>query len=121
MTDRVKKLIGLHLAIAGGLCLLTILVFWSEIGCPIRALTGFPCPSCGMTRATFDLLRLDFAGAFENHPFVFVVYPYLFFLFHYNAPFLGRLPKGVRIGILTAGAVLFGAIYLIRLSLGIIP
>ena len=82
---------------------------------------NIPCPSCGMTRATFDLLRLDFAGAFANHPFVFVVYPYLFFLFHYNARFLRRLSKAVRVGILAGGAALFAVIYIVRLSLGMIP
>lgn len=121
MTDRTKKLLVLHFVIAGGLCLLAVLVFWSGMGCPIRALTGIPCPSCGMTRATFDLLRLDFADAFSNHPFVFVVYPYLFFLFHYNARFLRRLSKAVRVGILAGGAALFAVIYIVRLSLGMIP
>ena len=39
MTDRTKKLLVLHFVIAGGLCLLAVLVFWSGMGCPIRALT----------------------------------------------------------------------------------
>ena len=36
--------------------------------CPIRALTGLLCPSCGMTRALADMVRLDFAGAWHHNP-----------------------------------------------------
>ena len=39
----------------------------TDIGCPIRFLTGLPCPGCGMTRALLCGLRLDLAGAFEHH------------------------------------------------------
>ena len=31
--------------------------------CPMVMITGYPCPSCGMTRAGIRLLHLDFAGA----------------------------------------------------------
>ena len=33
--------------------------------CPSVLLTGYPCPACGMTRAAFCLLRMDFKGAFS--------------------------------------------------------
>ena len=41
--------------------------------CPMVLLTGFPCPGCGLTRAGFRVLRLDFAGAWRIHPFIFAV------------------------------------------------
>lgn len=41
--------------------------------CPVVLITGFPCPGCGLTRAFFRALRLDFAGAWETHPFIFAV------------------------------------------------
>ena len=44
--------------------------------CPAVLITGFPCPGCGMTRAFICLLHLDFAGAWQMHPFV-----YLFMIF----------------------------------------
>ena len=47
------------------------------IGCPIRWLTGIPCPGCGMTRALCALLKLDFSGAFYFHP---MIYPLLVFV-----------------------------------------
>jgi hypothetical protein len=37
--------------------------------CPFRALTGFRCPLCGLTRATRALTRADLGGALALHPF----------------------------------------------------
>ncbi len=45
--------------------------------CPMVVITGFPCPGCGLTRAGFRLLRLDFAGAFRIHPFIFPIVAYI--------------------------------------------
>jgi hypothetical protein len=45
--------------------------------CPVAALTGLPCPGCGLTRATLALLRGDFARAWQLHPLVFVALPAL--------------------------------------------
>jgi hypothetical protein len=42
--------------------------------CPFRALTGLPCPGCGMTRAFCSMGHGDFARAFGYNalaPFVF--------------------------------------------------
>lgn len=36
--------------------------------CPLANLTGWPCPSCGLTRATLALLQGDVAGALALHP-----------------------------------------------------
>lgn len=41
--------------------------------CPMVLITGFPCPGCGLTRAGFQVLGLDLAGAWETHPFIFAV------------------------------------------------
>lgn len=41
--------------------------------CPLIMLTGYPCPSCGLTRAGIQLLHFDFAGAWHMHPFIYVV------------------------------------------------
>jgi len=39
---------------------------WS---CPFRAVTGVPCPGCGLTRATLELLRGDLSGSLRTHAF----------------------------------------------------
>ncbi|MCR4688385.1 MAG: DUF2752 domain-containing protein [Saccharofermentans sp.] len=36
--------------------------------CPFKALTGFPCPLCGTSRAFLSLLKGDIEGAFYYHP-----------------------------------------------------
>ena len=44
--------------------------------CPAVLITGLPCPGCGMTRALIRLLHLDFAGAWQMHPFVYSFYDF---------------------------------------------
>lgn len=36
--------------------------------CPVRTITGLPCPSCGATRAAGALLEGDLLGAFSFNP-----------------------------------------------------
>lgn len=45
--------------------------------CPMVMITGLPCPGCGLTRAVFCLLRLDFSGAFRIHPFIYPIGLYI--------------------------------------------
>lgn len=45
---------------------------WSELpglSCPLRALTGIPCPTCFLTRATCASLRGDWHQALQLHAF----------------------------------------------------
>ena len=62
--------------------------------CPVVLLTGIPCPGCGMTRALMCVLRLDFAGAWEMHPFIYPII-FLAILFFYNRYF--RENKGMKV------------------------
>ena len=36
--------------------------------CPLRTLTGIPCPLCGMTTSVEATVRLDLAGALAANP-----------------------------------------------------
>lgn len=51
--------------------------------CPMVVLTGLPCPGCGLTRAGFSVLRMDFCGAWRIHPFIFPII-LLIILFCFN-------------------------------------
>ncbi len=50
-------------------------VLWLLTGsiCPMHAVTGIPCPGCGLTRAGLQALTLDFAGAWRMNPFIFPI------------------------------------------------
>ena len=43
--------------------------------CPIKLVTGIPCPGCGLSRATRLALSGDFAAATKMHPLVWLVVP----------------------------------------------
>lgn len=66
---------ALHLVLAYG-ALLGLFASGLPL-CPTAAVAGFPCPACGMTRASLATLRGDVAAAFALHPLVFVALPVL--------------------------------------------
>ncbi len=47
-------------------------------GCVFRKLTGFDCPGCGMTRATYAALHGDLPAAFRLNPVGMVLLPLAF-------------------------------------------
>jgi hypothetical protein len=65
----------LALALLAGVLLLPLLAFdWvtspqALVLCPLRAVTGIPCPSCGLTRALAHLERGHLVQALKFHPF----------------------------------------------------
>jgi hypothetical protein len=38
------------------------------VGCPLRAVTGIPCPLCGMTTSVTNTVRLDLVDALAASP-----------------------------------------------------
>lgn len=53
-------------ALAGGAAWLAIGLGWPQ--CPFLAMTGWPCLTCGATRATVAFLHGDFLQAFSWNP-----------------------------------------------------
>jgi Protein of unknown function (DUF2752) len=47
---------------------LPVLPGHDELGCPLRRLTGIPCPLCGMTTSVEATVRLHLGRAFEANP-----------------------------------------------------
>lgn len=64
----IDNLIKLVLRPAAFVGAVGLLLYLSDIGCVFRAVTGVPCPGCGMTRAWLALLRGDVASAIAYHP-----------------------------------------------------
>ena len=63
-----------------------------DVSCPIRVLTGIPCPTCGTTRALLSLLRGDVSAYLRYQPMaVFLVLSVLAAL---HLPYVkkGKLP-----------------------------
>ncbi len=54
--------------LVGCVGLLYILFHIFSFECPVKALIGFDCPGCGLTRAGAKLLSFNFVGAWEQNP-----------------------------------------------------
>ena len=53
-----------------------------NITCPIKYITGMPCPTCGMTRAMLALVRLDIKGYIEYNPMALFMCLIVFLYLH---------------------------------------
>ncbi|SJZ66860.1 DUF2752 domain-containing protein [Porphyromonas crevioricanis] len=69
--------------------LLPVIFFWESqpLHCPIRQLTGYPCPGCGTLRALRLLLQGDWFAAVEMNPLAvlfafYLLFSSLFYLFY---------------------------------------
>lgn len=76
MSDRKKTLIFIIAVSVIGLlaCAASLYQFTLGDGCIFLSLTGLPCPTCGMTRATFCMISLRFTEAFGYHPLFWAPY-----------------------------------------------
>ncbi|MEZ5403947.1 MAG: DUF2752 domain-containing protein [Bryobacteraceae bacterium] len=83
----------------------------SPLFCPFHALSGLPCPLCGITRAFVALSSGQWWEALTLHPFVFLVLPVLV------ASAFGWRPGPRVFFVLCAGLVTFGAVRIAILTL----
>ncbi|MCH5188595.1 MAG: DUF2752 domain-containing protein [Oscillospiraceae bacterium] len=96
-----------------GLFLAVLAVFGLLLGCPIKRLTGLPCPGCGMTRGCLSLIKLDFSAAVHWHPLCFIV-PLLGVMYALKDSRPGRLFWSC-VPLLAAIIVLIMAVYIWRM------
>jgi len=67
-------------SVVGGYFIFSLLVytfFDINIGIPclFTFLFGIHCWGCGMTHAILELIKLNFTGAYEENPLIFIVLP----------------------------------------------
>lgn len=85
--------------------------------CPFAIVTHYPCPGCGLTRATLALLHGDVADAYHLHPLVFVMAPLVGAGILFNAASYlrdGRWSASEALSgrLATAGAIALGVLML---------
>lgn len=99
--------------LAGAGLLLWMLPYFYR--CPIYAVSGIPCPGCGVTRGAAALLRLDFAGAWNANPCAYLAAAYAgaFCL----CVLLGRTSFFRRAWVWWTFAVIFLLVYALRMIL----
>ena len=78
MKSRLSSPFAQFLLCAAGIGLLAFLAhFFGLTLCPLKRLTGIPCPSCGTTRACLLLLNGHPRAAFAMQPFALIAIPLL--------------------------------------------
>ena len=86
-----------------------------RVFCPLVIFTGFPCPGCGITRASVCLLAGRWGQAWQLNPVVFPVMAAAVY-FAVNRYLLGKKARGFR-WMIIAVFVLLLAVYCIRMYL----
>lgn len=83
--------------------------------CPLVILSGFPCPGCGVSRATLCFMTGRWQSAWQMNPVIFpiVLFAAYFCLCRY---LLGRKVKGAKTGIAVILVLLF-VVYCLRMYL----
>ena len=101
------------------LCIVAGLHFF-KVPCFFRFFTGIPCPSCGMTRAFFSLINLNFYESFYYHPLLIPSLIVAFIAIHVNVPTFKCNKRICNIFLWVYIATLF-AVYLFRLMTNTVP
>jgi len=89
--------------------------------CPLHAVTGLPCPTCGSTRAASALVRGDLAAALTWNPLMtLVMIGAALYVLYAAGVVIGNLPRlrwtppsrsesrGIRIGVVLLIAINWG-------------
>ena len=77
-----RGIIKRHFLIIAAGTLYFLMCRFLDITCPIKAIIGVNCPTCGMTRAILSLLRGNFGMYFKYNPFALPCVLSVFLLIH---------------------------------------
>lgn len=81
--------------------------------CPVVIVSGFPCPGCGVTRATVCFLTGRWQQAWQLNPVVFAIAPMAAW-FCINRYLIGRKTAGIKWMIAAVFVLLIG-VYAVRM------
>ena len=96
---------------------IAVLLLLNIYRCPFKAITGIPCPGCGMTRAVLHACKGEFREAFHYHPLWIGAVPLIIVEF-LNSIDVIKIPRKVNDIILIIAGVLLLVVYIIRLCTG---
>ena len=111
----------LPLTLTGSLWLKGLNPHLPGISCPLRALTGIPCPTCFLTRATSSALTGDLNGSLQWHLFGPLTAAGLIGWSVLSIRQKRLMPRGVRAGPLLLTVGLLMIYWLLRLGFGAWP
>ena len=72
--NRTLKEVGVILALGIGYFIF-VSITGIYIPCPIRTVTGFLCPGCGISHYFVHMAHLEFKEAFHSNPYIFFFVP----------------------------------------------
>ena len=114
-------LLIMHLTLLGAVLIYLFVMVKLEIYCPIRYITGVPCPGCGMSRALGCLLRLDLEGSLRCNPSLLPCMAALFVLVNRETCLLEKVSMRVKDIIIALGMGFTVAVYIVRMVFWEIP
>ncbi len=82
--------------------------------CPMRIITGLPCPACGTTRSVIALLKFDFKTAFWYQPVMPLLVLFCIF-FCYKRYYKKQTDKRLFLRILGIILVICCSVYIYRM------
>lgn len=114
-------LLIMHLTLLGAVLIYMFVMVKLEIYCPIRYITGVPCPGCGMSRALGCLLRGDLAGYFRCNPALLPCVATIIVLINRETILLEKWSMRVKDFIIAFGFIFTIIVYLVRMAFFTIP